>query len=292
LKLAALLTEYLLSNKKLDLPGIGTFRISAPVNEEKEITRHTRPGTIDEITFENDPSVKEVPDLINFLCSRSGKMKALIAADLDSHLTQAKQFINIGKPFLFEGIGSLSKLNSGEYEFVSEKIKDTASKEINITSSSEESFTGYRNIFSPGKAKAFWKKPVLIIFILSGLGIAVWLGYIVYKNSTADKPLTTQGKNERTIPAADSVVAETDSSLKNTAKLQPGALKYIIEIASKNRAFERFDRLKSYGWDIQMETTDSVEYKLFLTLRVPAEDTAWVVDSLTALNGRKVYIEN
>ena len=118
MKLAALLTEYLLSNKRLDLAGIGIFRINNILDEEKEITKSIRPVLTEEITFENNPVVKEDPDLIKFLCDRTGKMKALLAADLDSHLMQAKQFLNIGKPFLFEGIGSLSKLSNGNYEFI------------------------------------------------------------------------------------------------------------------------------------------------------------------------------
>ena len=292
MKLAALLTEYLLSNKRLDLAGIGIFRINNILDEEKEITKSIRPVLTEEITFENNPVVKEDPDLIKFLCDRTGKMKALLAADLDSHLMQAKQFLNIGKPFLFEGIGSLSKLSSGEYEFVSEMLKDPASKEITNTSSSEESFTGYRSIFSPVRTKAIWKKPILIVFILSGVAAAVWLGYIVYRNSTSGKTEITQEIIKDTIPVIENPVQVKDSLNILPVEQKTGENKYVLEVSNKNRAFERCGRLKSYGWDVQMETADSVEYKLFLTLRVPAEDTSWVIDSLTALNGRKVFVEN
>ena len=83
-----------------------------------------------------------------------------------------------------------------------------------------------------------------------------------------------------------------DSSYNIPIEQKTGESKYVLEIANKNRAFERYGRLKSYGWDVQIETADSVEYKLFLTLHVPTEETSWVIDSLTALNGRKVFVEN
>ena len=292
MKLAGLLTEFLLTNKQLELPGIGIFRISNVFTDEMEINKSARSGSFDEITFENNPSIKEVPDLISFLCSRTGKMKALIAADLDTHLTQAKQFLNIGKPFLFEGIGSLSKHSFGEFEFVSEKLKDPASKEISITSSTEESFTGYRSIFSVGKAKALWKKPVLIIFLLSGVAVAVWLGYIVYKNTSQENPGITNEIKTELIPETVTLVPEKDSIETTQLNPQSDEQKYVLEITNKNRAIERFTKLKNYGWDIQMETGDSVAYKLFLSLRVPSVDSSWVIDSLTALYGKRVFIEN
>lgn len=292
MKLAALLTDYLFSNKRLDLSGIGIFRINNIVQEENEITKSTQPVLTEEITFENDPLVKENPELIKFLYDRTGKMKALLAADLDSHLMLAKQFLNIGKPFLFEGIGSLSKLSSGEYEFVSETLKDPASKEITNTSSSEESFTGYRSIFSPVRAKAIWKNPILIVFLLSGVAAAIWLGYLVYRNSTSDKSVITREIKKNTIPVIEKPVQLKDSIYNIPIAQKTGEHKYVLEIANKSRAFERYGRLKSYGWDVQIETADSVEYKLFLTLHVPTEETSWVIDSLTALNGRKVFVEN
>ena len=292
MKLAALLTEYFLSNKRLDLPGIGIFRIIETITEEKDIAIQASIATSEEIIFENDPSIKDVPELINFLASRSGKMKSLTAADLNSHLRQAKEFLNIGKPFLFEGIGSLSKLNSGEYVFVSWNPKDLTSKEINITSGTEDSLTNYKNIFSASRAKILWKKPVLILFVLAGLAVAAWLGYIVYRNSIKNKPVASQEIKVKIIPDTDTRDLNKDSTKTIPAKPQNGEYKYILEVANKYRAFERFGRLKSYGWKIQMETADSVEYKLFLSLRVPPENITSVIDSLSLLNGRKVYIEN
>ena len=292
MKLAALLTEYLLANKRLDLPGIGTFSTSDTAGDETGNIKNSRLGDSADISFENNSNITEVPELIHFLTSRTGKMKALITSDLESHLMQARQFINIGKPFLFEGIGSLSKLNTGGFEFVSEKQKDHASKEITNTSSTEDSFTAFESIFTKAKTKIAWKKSGLILLILVGAGLAVWLGYITFRNTTSKKNLASKENKINPISVIDSLPPKKDSLRANIPQTQPGQYKFILEIANERRAFERFGRLKNYGWDIQMETKDSLQYKLFLTLQLPATDTSRVIDSLTALIGRQVYIEH
>jgi hypothetical protein len=279
--------EYLIANQRLDLPGLGTFRISEEASHQaEEDSKHKHPA----IDFENNPSIKQAPELISFLSSKTGKMKALVSADLDSHLSLAQEFLNIGKPFLFEGIGSLSKKQSGGFSFIPEKQNDHASKEINKTSSTEESFT--EHVFSPPREKSNWKKPAAIVLILAGFGIAIWLGYLAYKKRSSNDSIANE-INPINITLADSVVNKNDSSTKeSTAFLKNKGYKFVIEIANERRAFERFDKLRSYGWDIKMETKDSLRYKLFLLLQMPLSDTSRALDSLTALNGRRVYIEN
>ncbi len=275
LKLASLLMEYLQANKKLDLPGIGTFK-----KIESE-----------DISFENNPSIKNVHDLIDFLSSKSGKMKALVAADLDSHLSLALEFLNIGKPFLFEGIGSLSKMKSGGFSFVVEKQTDHSAKELHKTPGSQESFTDYENVFLPRREKSSWKKPAVVFLLLAGFGAAIWLGYLAYKKRTANVTVAANKEPERILHTTSSV-QNVDSSTIQFKAIDNDEYKFVLEVANERRAFERFDKLKSYGWNIKMETKDSLRYKLYLSLQLSLSDTTKVLDSLTALNGRRVYIEN
>lgn len=67
--------------------------------------------------------------------------------------------------------------------------------------------------------------------------------------------------------------------------------KYVLEIAKEPRASKRFNQLKTINWPVQIETTDSIHYKLFIPLPIANADTTKVKDSLTALSGRKVWIE-
>ncbi|MEK7225799.1 MAG: hypothetical protein AAB221_08960, partial [Bacteroidota bacterium] len=112
MKLAPLLAQYLYTHKRLDLPGIGSFVLHSTDVDEPDNNKQGKPIRPEDIHFDNNPGLKEAPDLIQFIAGQTGKIKALAAADLDSHLSIIQQFLNIGKPFLLEGIGSLVKIKS------------------------------------------------------------------------------------------------------------------------------------------------------------------------------------
>jgi len=300
LKLAPLLAQFLYSHKRLDLPGIGTFLLDAPVFEEPD-SKQGKSAKQGDISFESNPSLKETPDLVQYIASQTGKIKALAAADLDSHLSLVQQFLNIGKPFLLEGIGSLVKIRSGEFAFSSgeilpEKMKAYTAREISATSSTEESFSDYKRPLNTGNDRN-WRKPVVILLIAAGIGLAVWGGYTVYKITTAknksaknDGPAPANGKNE-TVIILDTGTQQKDNSVKTTHINSPGSFRFVLEIANAKRAFERYSRLKTFLWDVQMETKDSLTYKLFMVLPVSAADTSRIIDSLSMLSGRRVFIE-
>jgi len=298
LKLAPLLAQYLYTHKRLDLPGIGSFLLDPSVNIEPEINKQGKVVNPEGISFENNTAIKETPDLIQFIATQTGNIKALAAADLDSHLGLALQFMNIGKPFLFEGIGSLVKTQSREFAFTSglimpESMKEYSAREISSTSSTEESFTDYRNLYDR-KLKVKWRKPLAVLLLLAGLALAIWGGYTVYKRSTAKKNSTITGKDtkdEKVFVTGNSQLFQKDSVIAPTQNIPAGTQKFILEVANAKRAFERFGKLKTFQWNVQIETKDSISYTLFMVLPVAAADTSRVLDSLTRLNGRRVYIE-
>lgn len=298
MKLAPLLVQYLHLHKRLDLPGIGTFILPEPDYTDTETHKHDKQAGLVHVSFESNPSVKQSPDLVQFIADQTGKIKALAAADLESHLAQAQQFLNIGNPFLFEGIGNLVKIRSGEYSLtpvpgMQEKIKEYASREKAGTPVSGEAESDYKKIFYPGHVKTNWQKPVVILLIIAGLVLAVWGGYTVYKMTTVKNKPDTEDKNkkEETIPVQDTVTYHKESAVIPDQHTRAGMQKFILEVANAKRAIERYERLKSYQWNVQLETMDSVTYKIFMTLPAAASDTGRLLDSLSMLNGRRVYIE-
>jgi len=118
---------------------------------------------------------------------------------------------------------------------------------------------------------------------------------MLYKrNNRAIEPNLSQ--NNRPTNPGPSIQSATLSGPENkveekTVPANNNAFKYVLETAGKKRAINRYNKLKEYRWDVQMETKDSIQYKIFLILPTLAMDTSRVADSLTALNGRKVYIE-
>ncbi len=253
-----------------------------------------KPGTIEGVVFENNPGIKESPALIDFIAASTGKMRALAAADLDSHLELTRQFLNIGKPFLFEGIGSLVKLQSGIFSFspgpvITEKIKETTPKEITVAQSAEDSPTDYKSILYPKKIKRSPAKILALLLLLAGVALAIWGGYTVYKKTTAKNrenvPPVKNQEETQVVSAKDSGNHQLDSlsSLSNTMNTTlpaPGTYKFVIETSGKQRALYRYSLLKGYGLDVRMGTPDSVHYKLFFILPASVADTARMRDSL------------
>ena len=251
------------------------------------------------VTFESNSSLKNSPELVQFISAQTGKIKALAAADLQSHLGLAEQFLNIGKPFLFEGIGTLTKIRAGEFSFTSGQAipaitKDSPVKEA-VSYGINESDNDYKSIFYARKIKMTWKRPVIFLLVLVGLALAIWGGYTVYKKTMAKKenPPAEEKAKAETVLVTDTAVTIKDSSGKpqQVISVSAGTYKFILETSDSLRAFTRFKRLKTFQWNVQMETTDSLSFKIFMLLPATTTDTTRMLDSLSRLNGRRVHIE-
>ena len=252
----------------------------------------------DGISFQNNPSIQHAPELVDFISSQSGKMKVLAESDLESHLQMVHQFLNINKPFSLDGIGTLVKVRQGLCEFtpghiISNKPKDNPEKEKQTLSRKENLDAKYQAYLATPVVKSRWTKPVVVLLILCGIGLAIWAGYSISTQQTESAEATMPVNN------IDHAKAPIDSTQVN--KPSPGIIqktniagnyKYVLEIAKANRAFNRLRTLKDSKLSkvVQMETADSVQYKLFVLLPV-TRDTTRVIDSLTAFLGKKVYIE-
>lgn len=293
LKLPGLLAQYLYSKKQLDLPGIGSFNLDPSINIEAQEISKQKIEFPDGISFRNNPALKESPDLIAYISSETGKMKALASADLDSHLQLALQFLNMGKPFSFDGIGTLVKAKEGGYEFtpgliMPEKIKEVTVKEKQPLSSKDSVDAKYQTYLSDPVTKAKWKKPVVALLVVCGILITIWAGYsIANKNSNTSEEYFEDLTAAQTAVVVDSIPPKEEVVINKT----PQDYKYVLEVAQSKRAFKRYNQLRTNLWNVQLETSDSVQYKLFMRLPV-TPDTTRVLDSLMVMLGRKVYIEH
>ena len=305
MKITNLLAQYLYSNKRLDLPGIGTFLLNESFTFEAEKGKQNKPPILEGASFEDNRYAKEDEKLIAFISEHSGKIKALASADLNSHLELARQFLNIGKPFLFEGIGTLVKKQSGEFNFtpghvLNDKQDNIAARDYGKESLPEENIGDYKSVFYTKSDSSGWKKPAVIILILAGFLLAIWGGYTIYKNrqsndkdSVVIKKNTPEQKDE-IAPKNDSIPGNI-SNVKDTTRpplpvTQAGYSKFILEKSPKTRALYRYQRLKTFQWPVQMETRDSAEFTIYMLLQVAPADTSRVLDSLSRLNGKRVHI--
>jgi len=297
LKLSPLLAEYLYQQKQLTLKGIGTFILHDLDMEGGEHEKHGRKIRSGTIHFEQDTSAKEDEQLVAFIAENTGKMKSLVSADLSSHIELAKEFLNIGKPFLFDGIGTLSKTKSGVFEFQQhmpwvEKPGGGGQQQFGQPSSTEESFTEYEEMLSPKKRGTPASRKFLVAFvIITGIGLAIWGGYLVYtgtnrkpvKKDTAEKTSPPQTTPASTLDT-NKVLPSDTTGIKNIEPVSGLTLyKYIVEESGRYRALTRYTDLVSWGIAVRMSTEDSVRFKLYFAIPSLPEDTARIRDSLGLL---------
>ena len=274
MKISPLLAQFLIKNKQLSLAGLGRFTL----NDSGEIN------------FQHDASVKEDPELVNFIAENTGKMKSLVASDLDSNLELARQFLNIGKPYLFEGIGTLSKNKFGTIEFVQgnylqEKNKENGGDGRDKTSTTENSFTDYEEMFSPRKPKTPATKSIVTWLVaIAGLSLAVFGGYIVYTKTKNKKETVVVKEDIQPIIPTDTLLKKADSTALIAKPVDTsGMYRFVIEKAARQRAFFRYNYLKENLIDVKMDTKDSVLFNLYFLLPSTPADTAKKRDSLQRL---------
>ena len=288
MKLASLLVQYLNTNKRLPLRGIGLFQSTPSQNINPDNSKHRFPA--EDISFQNDPNTSDDEDFIKFISAQTGKMRALAVSDLESYLELAQQFLNIGKPFQIDGIGTLVKIKQGYYEFTSgiqmnEKITEVPGKE---PLSETYGFGSYRKYPKHTSAGFTFKKVFIAFLLFGGIGLAVWGGYALYnKNRTvgAADPIPEKAivpVEDTTISTAQKKqpVADTIKKAISTIVTMPG-YKFVFETTpNKKRAIKRYAFLKNINSDIHLETIDSTLFNITVSLNIPSSDTTRVKDSL------------
>jgi nucleoid DNA-binding protein len=304
-KIEQALVLYLLKHKQISLQGIGTFKIEGPIPEN---TDNDRPVIIpaESISFIYDPKVKEDNELIDFIVQNTKKIKPLASADLDSFLTLGRQFLNIGKPFTIQNLGTLEKLKSGDLEFKpgplvqrvevpKPKIEDEGAEKHE-----ENLFNDYQREPSFNNSRILL---IGIIIVLLALGSwAAW--HYGFKNDNTEPAATS----DNIVPIVDSINTsqkQKDDSLAQARRIADSlsniqknpadsfSFKIVVrETKSKDVALATLQHLKNYGRNVIMYTDDSITYKVAHPFMLPLSDTSRILDSLNKNYYRgKAYIE-
>lgn len=301
MKISSLLAHYLYEHKSLQLPGIGVFAIDQsvvmPDRDDKNFAEY-----LSYIQFTEAPKTEHDPALIDFIRKHTGKITPLATADLESFLGLGKEMLNISKPFQIEGIGVLIKTKEGKLDFVA---GEPAQENLQADKKTEKSIpqdvpeVSYQNDFArSGNGNGAARAVLLGIGILIALAVVIGGGYLLYNSS---QPGSTAAGNALSAPTTEMRAGAgfgngSDSSsslLTDSSKLirestagnssaGPGAYKFIFETTHKRRALRRFEQVHELSPRIQMETKDSVDFRIFVILPSNATDTSWKKDSLKA----------
>ena len=296
MKIEHLLVQHFYSAKQVTLQGIGTFSLSPdfvmPSENDKDLSIPP-----DAITFSYNQKAAEDDALITYIVQQTRKIKPLASSDLESYIMLASQFLNIGKPFIIDGIGVLEKNQSGEYQFTQQGLYLNAKAEnapVQIKEKSDEDIS----FASKAKPNGNNKKILMLLASFLALGVIIW-GAWYFLSKKKDIPVT-----EKTAPAPP-VIQQPDTT-KLTVQQKPDSITakpvtpadgYSFKIVIKNypsllTAQKAYDRLTSYGHKLLLYTADSVTYKLAMPFTKPLSDTSFVRDSVrNKLFGGKPYIE-
>jgi hypothetical protein len=304
LKLGPTLAQYLYDRKKLTLPGIGSFSFDSSFRTEAD-----QKSASQGISFQSNPAFAWDDDLVDYVSAQTGKQKSLASADLESYLELAKQFLNIGKPFHIEGIGTLVKTQTGSFDFtsdhsLSDKVKE-GTKELSATSISDQSLTTYESLKPQKETNAPYRRIFLTILVVATAGIILYGGYRIYKNNNSPADNQEEAVPQAREPVArDSATTITKPNIDSSNNNQPTTnqtastgthdYRFVIEEAGRNRAMYRYTMLKK-DLPVHIATTDSVLFKIFFVIPATALDTARIADSLSArypaLNHKRTYAE-
>jgi hypothetical protein len=304
MKIEQLLVQFLYNHKHLYLQGIGAFHlaehITLPAETDKDMTLPA-----DAISFTADGKVQEDSELIDFIVQQTRKIRPLASADLDSFILLGKQFLNIGKPFRLEGIGTLHKNQQNGYDFTPGQLI-LPRIDINNKPAKEKSEEEHISFETPSRPKNSSQKPLLIggAIVLAGLiGFATWYFWPkatakaeneVGKTTPPSEAITT--KDTTPVTTNNTAVPDTANTTLQTVPPPTTTAGYTFRIVLKDyttklAAEKAFTRLTNYGHKLLLYPKDSTGFKIAMPFNSPLSDTLRAKDSLRKFFGGSPYVQ-
>lgn len=295
MKFDDLLAQYLYEHKTLQLQGIGSFELDKAVNTNHEQDKGIY-YPIEGLAFTYNTKEVTPEELITFLVKKLGKITPLVRSDLDSYLSNIKQFLNIGKPYTIEGVGTLHKNNQGSYEFTPGNFLPVKEELSPKREKTEPSLKPKARSSNGGKTIA------IIIIIIASLAVLGGIGWGV-STFFMNKDQSNEGfaqVDETADDTANIAASDTNTSVQPsvTPAVNPNDtanFKMIFETTrSKPRAITRTNQLIGLKIRAQYDTVKNaggIQYRLFVTKRLFPADTTRVRDSIAKFFLRKVTVE-
>ncbi|MES2777210.1 MAG: hypothetical protein V4722_23740 [Bacteroidota bacterium] len=285
MKIELLLRQYLYNHKTVTYPGIGklVFGSNAQLPDSLE---KGEAFPLQDLNFSFNLNEPLDMDFVAFVSSQTGKIAPLAMADVESYFMLSKQFINIGKSFVVEGIGSVDKQDNGSFAFtpgyflpVSE-ASAAPHKPLKI----REAVPVMPKTDTKKTSPTLNKKPIMLIIGILLLGVVIYgiyrIAFAKKENAPGDKPVTA-------VDTTAVLPIDTLNAVRPSLPVSVGAgYKAIVDQRfSRAAANVRAAKLKSFGHDAQV---DSISPSNFL-IYIPVKDTTVSVDSLQLIkiNGKR-----
>jgi len=295
-----LIHEYLQQNKTVSLEKMGTFTVTGEpfITESNTITSQSR------IDFVFDKKAETTPGLIEFIGASLNKNRNLVAADIESYLLETRQWINISKSYVLEGMGELMMDKNSLLQFrqmapLSPKEEESRRRHPQV----KETYSTEPKRNKKGGVFAF--AMIIILLILGGAGWFVYNSFIAGKKNSEiisnDQPApVAPDSTPKKAPDTATTAPKTDSVSHSTVQ-QPVSTtdsnhyKYIFEVTlNRDRAVSRTEQLNSYGNKAGFDSVPGgtfMRYRLYVEVTASSSDTLRIKDSLTKYLQRSILIK-
>lgn len=309
MKIEQLIVQHLYNTKRVAIQGIGIFKLKPdvilPTEGDKDFSMPS-----DAFSFEYNLKTPEDEGLVDFIVQQTRKIKPLATSDLESYSILSKQFLNLGKPLVIEGVGTIQINQKGDYEFIpgqfiTPKIDDIPKQ---LREKRDESVSFESEATTDNSRRNLIIGLSLAGLILAGLAFYYFLALKKPTGSdTSEQTITINDTFNKEIIKTDSL--KTDTTLKNRPdsvgldtniagsatqiiKTDSSSFKIILKEYSTQESVQKaYARLTSYGHKVLIIKIDSTRYKLAIPFTLPLSDTVRVRDSLKIFFGGKPYVQ-
>lgn len=298
MKVEQLMVQYLYKYKSVSLQDMGSFTIANEIDIPQDSDKETilPDGSI---IFEYNPKAGPDEGLIDFIVQHSRKIRPLAASDLESYSILSRQFLNIGKPLIIEGLGMLQKNQKGFYEFI--QGHTVASKMDAAPAVMKEKLQDEISFSTKAKEPANSKGWMLLLGLIFLIGTGIALYYFlnndnkeeqVTQTSNNETPGDTLKTNEGSLMTTQDSVALKDSMARLVKPANDGySFKVVLkEYPAKIAAVKAFEKLTNYGHKLLVTQKDSFTYIISMPFTSPLSDTLRAKDSLKRFFGGNPYI--
>ena len=288
-KFDTLISNYLYTNKKVDIEGIGSFSL----DEHFVLPPDAEKGTffpLEGVHLEHNLKAETSPGLIDYIIQHTGKIRSLVQADFSSYVAEIKQFVNIGKPWAIEGIGTLQKNKEGKFELIPGQV---TAERVNMHYADEPEDDDEQPV-RRRKWMVGFILALAIVAVVAGIGFGVYVLFIKTQDTNVTDPIATNVFTEEdtatlaadTTIRRDSLVTSTNDNTNYRVTFET--------TASRTRAVTRTEQLKEYGVPALFDSINVQNqqwYRLFIYQSIMPRDTTRIKDSLSLYFGRKVKLQ-
>ncbi len=292
MKIGQLIVQYLYNNKEVTLQEIGTFKLSKdivfPAESDKEAFL---PENAVEFIYNTRAGQDE--GLIDYIVQTTRKIRPLATSDLESYSILGREYLNIGKPFFIEGLGTLQKADFGGYEFVQgHSINPRLEQQIHVLKEKEENAISFS---TPARAKdnrRNWLIGIGTFLILFAITVLIFYLFREKKTDTTSTPVSLQDTTSR---RDSTLVTPPDTALLQPASPIANDSSYVVAVKqykTEARARAMLVTFAGYGYKFEYMPVDSSNYYLTMKITGSRADSTRVLDSLNRLFGVKSFIVN